>query len=165
MNNGVSFTLTYRSGYLSPGSRPRWNIIGCWLWSVWLWVVTPSTFSPGQKLIPCNRPSLFWLPKRRFRLVFDRNVAARGLLKGLPPLGHTPTTLILQFRVFTRRAAFLRHQHFGRISQGDSVFKYNIPEDSNQSKSSQAPNYINHVIINYFAYQNSLFCSHSTQQF
>lgn len=46
---------TYLSGYFSPGSRPRWKMIGCSVCSFWSWVVTPGTSWPGQKFIPCER--------------------------------------------------------------------------------------------------------------
>lgn len=46
--------LPHLSGNLSPGSRPRWKIRGSSVCSSWVWVVTPETFCPGQKSMPCN---------------------------------------------------------------------------------------------------------------
>lgn len=46
--------LPHLSGNLSPGSRPRWKIRGSSVCSSWVWVVTPETFCPGQKSMPCS---------------------------------------------------------------------------------------------------------------
>lgn len=36
-----------------PGVPPRWKMSGCIVCSCWVWVVTPATSWPGQKLMPC----------------------------------------------------------------------------------------------------------------